>query len=206
MAHRHVRPRPGESAPFHFETVWRTAADRDRVWKVLSDIDAWPTWWPGMSAARILRDGERARLLVRSPLGRHLRILVDLDRAEAPEHAELSVSGDLRGGGTLENREQNGWTYTKITWCVVTRHRLPGALRPVAAWSHDAVMAAGQRGLRRVCGQPGRDRPGSRAVATGIGAASLLSLGALLGWRCWATRRSGRTGGPRERPAPDPAG
>lgn len=150
MTHRHVTARPGESRPFHFETPWQAPASPARTWQVLSDIPAWPTWWPGITSARTLQTREHARLAVQNPLGHHLQLDLTLVAEHPPFSARFTVAGDLRGTGTVALRPTGENTRVTITWCVVTRRRLIRALRPLAAPSHAAVMAAGQRGLRRI--------------------------------------------------------
>lgn len=104
-----------------------------------------------MHAVQGSGEGDRAWLMVRSPLGYRLRFTIDLVSAEAPYAAELAVDGDLRGVGSLRARRDGDGAELKILWCVVTRRRLVRALRPLASWAHAVVMAAGQWGLRRAC-------------------------------------------------------
>lgn len=145
-AHRHTDPEPGESAAFHFETTWRIAASRRRVWDVWSDVSSWQDWWPGLSYSR--RDGDHAQLVVRSPLGYRLRFTLALLASDPPEDARFGVAGDLRGIGHFTGVPDGDGTRVQIVWCVVTRRRLVGLLRPVARWAHGAVMRAGEKGLR----------------------------------------------------------
>ena len=153
--HRHTLPRDGESAPFHFETTWKVRAGLGCVWGVLSDISSWPGWWPGMSRVEMSGDGLHGELVVQSPLGYRLRFTLCLVEKHAPRGAAFSVTGDLRGTGTVRLRSEGETTVVTIMWCVVTRRRLLDRLRPAAAAAHNVVMAAGQRGLRRTCGARG---------------------------------------------------
>lgn len=151
--HRHTDPEPGESAAFHLETTWWIAADLRRVWDVLSDVSSWQDWWPGISRSR--RAGDHARLVVRSPLGYRLRFTVDLLDSHPPEDARFTVAEDLRGTGSFTGVPAGGGTRVRIMWCVVTRRRLIGLVRPVARWAHAAVMRAGEKGLRTAVAQRG---------------------------------------------------
>ena len=151
--HRHTAPGPGESDVFHFETAWWVAAERRRVWEVLSDVSSWQDWWPGITDSR--RTGDHAQLVVRSPLGYRLRFTVDLRDAEPPEYASFDVAVDLRGTGHFTGSPDNGGTRVRIMWCVVTRRRLIALLRPVARWAHAAVMRAGEKGLCTAVAQRG---------------------------------------------------
>ncbi|QGU04229.1 SRPBCC family protein [Corynebacterium comes] len=153
--HRHTRPGDGESAPFHFETTWKAGADLGRVWEALSDISSWPGWWPGMHRVEMAEDGLHGDLVVQSPLGYRLHFTLCLVEKHTPRGAAFSVAGDLRGVGTVHLRPAGETTVVTIMWCVVTRRRLLGRLRPAAVAAHNMVMAAGQRGLRRTCGAHG---------------------------------------------------
>lgn len=187
--HQHIIRQPGESRPFHFETRWRVDAEAGRVWEVLSDIPAWPTWWPGMHRAHVLGNGDRALLVVQSPLGSRLRFTLDLVDAQRPRSAEFTVTGDLRGTGSMTLQTEGTTTLVTITWCVATRRRLIGALRPIAARSHGLVMLAGQHGLRGACGQPGRQEKasGRRLMLALMGTGALLALASgLLAQRKWS--------------------
>lgn len=157
--HRHTAAGQGESAPFHFETTWRVGAGVERTWEVLSDLSAWPRWWPGMRAAHLSRDGSRAALTVQSPFGYRLNFTLDLVDSRPPRTAGFTASGDLRGAGGFRAEPDGTGTRMTIMWCVVTSRRLLSGARPFARLAHGLVMAAGQWGLRRVCSAP-RGSPG----------------------------------------------
>ena len=103
--HHHVRPQAGESAPFHFENRWRVNASVRDVWSVLSDIEAWPQWWPSLPVAVPIDDtiatGSRADIQVDSPIGVTLSFSIELQETEAPYFVIFSAAGDLRGTGAL---------------------------------------------------------------------------------------------------------
>lgn len=171
--HRHVRTLPGESAPFHFESLWTLEHRLDIVFASLLAVDDWPVWWPGIDAARIDGSGSRSAMTVRGPFG--IRLLFDLELIDIVDGVRISFSadGDLRGSGELRvldsaalttsgsTRPQHieartpltdpvrirPQTQLAITWCVVTRRRLLRVLRPMARGGHDRVMAAGDEGL-----------------------------------------------------------
>lgn len=97
-------------------------------------------------------DGLRCNLVVQSPLGYRLRFTLRLVEKHAPRGAGFSATGDLRGIGTVRMKPEGEHTIVSIMWCVVTRRRLLSKLRPATVWAHTAVMAAGQKGLNRICG------------------------------------------------------
>lgn len=149
--HRHVRPYTGESAPFHFENTWRVNASVTDVWSVLSDIESWPQWWPGLPVAVPVDDkispGSRADIQVDSPIGVTLRFGIELQNIAPPNFVKFSATGDLRGIGEWSLHQTGPITIISSVWCVTTR-RLPlRLLRPVATTMHSHVMSAGRHGL-----------------------------------------------------------
>ena len=163
MSHEHVTPRAGESAPFHFDDRWIVDAGIDRVWAVLERVDEWPGWWSGLTAAERIETGpggvdaedlsvttgSRARLLVRAPIGWSLRFSIEVDEVDAPHLIRFQSDGDLRGEGLWTLTASEGVTAIDAMWCVATTRTIIRALRPLSGLMHGAVMAAGERGLRR---------------------------------------------------------
>lgn len=157
--HTHIDTGPGESAPFHFESTWQVPGNPATVWNVLSDMERWPHWWPGMSSARLLRDGDAqgqgktVEFSVSSPLGYSLGFTVAVTSVAAPREATLTVDGDLRGVGLWSARPVGDGTVASIVWCVTSRRRSVRLFRGLAPWAHGWVMRAGERGLtHRVAG------------------------------------------------------
>lgn len=56
--HTHVRPAPGESAPFHLTSQWQIDRPAVQVWEEFQDIARWPAWWPGVRGATVLDSAE----------------------------------------------------------------------------------------------------------------------------------------------------
>lgn len=153
QAHQHVRPHAGESAPFHFENTWRVDASPTQVWSVLSDVDSWPQWWPGLPVAVPVDDrivpGSRADIQVESPIGVTLSFGIELQDTGPPRFVSFSATGDLRGTGVWSLEQMGPITTISSVWCVTTSRLSIRMLRPVATWMHSRVMRAGHRGLAR---------------------------------------------------------
>ena len=161
MSHDHVTPQAGESAAFHFDERWIVDAGIESVWAVLERVDQWPEWWTGLTAAErvgvghddaadiSVTPGSRARLLVRAPIGWSLRFTIEVDEVEAPNLIRFRSEGDLRGEGRWTLTAFEGVTVIDALWCVTTNRTLIRAMRPLSGLMHGAVMAAGERGLRR---------------------------------------------------------
>lgn len=151
--HQHVQPRAGESAPFHFENCWRVNARATDVWSVLSDIESWPQWWPGLPVAVPVDDavvpGSRADIQVDSPIGLTLSFGIELQDTDPPNFVSFSAAGDLRGRGMWSLQQTGPITTITSVWCVTTQRLSLRMMRPVATRMHSLVMRAGHRGLAR---------------------------------------------------------
>ena len=156
------------AADFVLVSNWRIAAPRERVWEALKHPVEWPRWWPFVASVDELDAGDadgvgaRYRFHWTSRLPYSIRLLTTVVEIVAPERIRARAEGDLGGTGTWRLAEDGAATAVEYTWSVDLdrawmRALLP-LLRPVFAWNHNAVMAAGERGLARHLGtaSPGR--------------------------------------------------
>lgn len=138
---------------------WRIDAPRDVVWEALKHPADWPTWWPFVRAVDEIDKGDDAGVGARyrfhwaSRLPYSIRLLTTVTEIRKPDVISARAEGDLRGLGTWRLRDGDGATDVEYTWSVDLdrawmRAFLP-LLRPAFAWNHNAVMAAGESGLRR---------------------------------------------------------
>lgn len=137
---------------------WTIAADRQSVWQALKHPVEWPRWWPFVRAVDELDAGDadglgaRYRFHWASRLPYSIRLLTTVTDIEEPNLIRAQAEGDLRGVGTWKLDDTAGQTNVEYTWSVNLdrswmRALLP-VLRPAFAWNHNAVMAAGEAGLR----------------------------------------------------------
>src|SRR5699024_12628339 len=100
MPHAHTVSGPGESAPFHLVSVWTVPTTAALTWPVLVDVVRWPSWWPGIASARVVRPGSAdglgrcAALVVRSGVGYRVDLQVELTGGAAPEQTSAAGGGD----------------------------------------------------------------------------------------------------------------
>lgn len=148
----------------HFDLVshWHIAAPVERVWAALADASAWPEWWPYVRAVRTVRPGEpggrgtvrQIRWATRLPY--ELLIEVEVVEIVAPERLRGRSRGELRGEGLWLLRGHGAETDVTYVWRVEVAKRWMRWLAPLLAavfrWNHDAVMRAGEAGLRRHLG------------------------------------------------------
>jgi hypothetical protein len=142
-------------ANYRFVTRWRVTAPAAKVWDALQCLS---DWWPGMTVTRYLtpaRDGVGARYerLTRGKLPYSLRYTITVTRFDPPREMTYDSEGDLAGRGGYVLTEAGDTTEVVFTWDVQTTGRsmnlLAPLLKPLFAWNHNYVMAAGKAGLAR---------------------------------------------------------
>jgi uncharacterized protein YndB with AHSA1/START domain len=147
-------------AAYSFVTVWQVPAPVDEVWRVLSDSERYPEWWPSFVGYRLLTPGvtgvgSRAERVVKGRLPYLFRYRTLVTAFDPPRLAAYSAEGDLQGEGrfVLEPDPEAQHTTVTFYWDVQTTGRLMNLLapllKPLFAWNHNAVMAEGERALAR---------------------------------------------------------
>jgi Polyketide cyclase / dehydrase and lipid transport len=145
----------------HFDLVsqWHIDAPVEQVWATLTDPAAWPRWWPYVLGVETLREGgaegvgsvRRILWATRLPY----RIVIEVEAVESVRLQRLRARsrGQLDGEGLWLLRAGEGCTDVTYVWRVRVAKRwmrwLSPLLAPVFRWNHDAVMRAGEDGLRR---------------------------------------------------------
>jgi len=148
---------------FILTSRWRLHASADRVWAVLTDVEAWPRWWRYVRAAHVESRGaadhvgDVARIDWGSALAYGVRLRVTTTLAERPRQLEARAEGDLHGRGLwLLEPAADGAVDVTYRWDVVLHRpwmrRLAPLLRPLFEWNHFVVMRAGARGMARRLG------------------------------------------------------
>jgi hypothetical protein len=155
-------------AGYRFLTIWWTPAGSDRVWEVLADYAAWPTWWRGIQSVDVLRRGDdsgvgtilRQRWRSRVPY----TLLFDLEmlRIESGKLLDGRASGDLVGACRWTFASTSGGTELRFDVDVQTGQwwmnlPIPFASKVVQA-SFKTIMSWGREGLERALGLPVEQR------------------------------------------------
>ena len=159
-------------ADYRFLTVWWAPAATDRVWDVLAEYGAWPTWWRGVRSVEVLRHGDesgvgtvlRQRWRSRAPY----TLVFDLEmlRIEGGKLLDGRASGDLEGACRWTLTPVDGGTELRFDADVRTGRwwmnlPIPFAPRVVRA-SFETIMDWGREGLARKLGAPVELRPTER--------------------------------------------
>ena len=143
-------------------------ATPDEVWNVLSDVAAYPKWWPALRGVSVLRHQEGllgSEFEVRPFLGRTFRIR--FEELEGRESVRLRFfDGALEGPGGFHLREAGGGTQVRYEMDVFTRGMRIAALSQILPyeWIHRSRMRSVLRRLKR------RLKAVRRATAAGVAA------------------------------------
>lgn len=147
------------SSADYFELVshWHLDAPVEHVWRVLSDAERWPEWWPCVEAVEKIDPGEpggehsRWRYTWKTMLPYKLRFELCVTRIQAPALLEADVIGDVCGRGVCRIARTDNRTTVRYEWTVRT-HRgwmkwLARIARPIFLWNHRMVMNQGEATL-----------------------------------------------------------
>jgi hypothetical protein len=144
---------------YSFVTRWFFEAPLDRVFAVIDDAGAWPSWWRSVASVQVVESGAGdgigrvARTTWRTALGYGLTFDARVTRREPPRLIEVEAMGDLAGRGRWSLAPEREGTAVVYEWNVVTHKAwmnwLAPVLRPAFAWNHDNVMRRGGEGLGR---------------------------------------------------------
>jgi len=147
------------STRFRLITDWRFAAPRAPVWKALTALEEWPTWWRAVAKVEPIAAGDEhgigavRRMTWRTALPYTLTFDMRITRIAPMALIEGRAEGELAGFGRWTIGGDDARTAVRYEWIVdVTRpwqRLLAPVLRPVFAWNHNVVMGWGQQGLSR---------------------------------------------------------
>ena len=153
---------PQEVTQYHLTTRWSLDAPVGSVWAELTRPEAWPQWWKGMAAVRLLEQGDSSGMGAyrRITWGRALasRLTFNLRTVKIEPRAliESVADGQLTGVGRWQLIRAGAGTEVQHDWIVNVN--LPGI--PVIAglagllfkWNYRLHMEAGRRGLENRVG------------------------------------------------------
>jgi len=148
-----------DATEFVLLSHWRIDAPLQRVWDVLHDPTCWPAWWPYVASVDKLDNGDPDGIGARycfhwtSRLPYSIRITTQVVEVARLQTIRATASGDLQGEGIWRLRADGTATRVEYTWRVTLDRAwmrwFAPLLRPAFTWNHNAVMAAGEAGLRR---------------------------------------------------------
>ena len=151
-------------AEYRFTTLWWTDAVTERVWDVLANYAAWPTWWTGIQSVEVLRRGDESgvgtvlRHRWRSRVPYTLVFDLEMLQIESGKLLDGHASGDLDGACKWTLVPVNGGTQLRFDVDVRTSRwwmnlPVPFTSRIVQS-SFNTLMGWGRQGLARTLGAP----------------------------------------------------
>ncbi len=139
------------AAPFTFDRRFSFDVDPDVFWTTVSRTDRYPAWWTWLREfdSEGLREGERARCVIRAPLPYTLRFEVHVERVVDRKLVATRIEGDLDGPARLEVAPATGGCTARLVWSLRLRdpllRRLALVGRPAMSWAHDRIVDVGVR-------------------------------------------------------------
>jgi hypothetical protein len=147
---------------FDLVTQWRLAAPLDRVWKLVVEVEEWPSWWPAVKRVELIEPGDAdgigavRRLTWGTALPYSLTFDVRTVRVEPQRIVEGRAFGELDGTGLWTLSRDGSITVARYDWRVeLTKpwmRTLAALLCPAFAWNHHKVMGWGEAGARKRLG------------------------------------------------------
>lgn len=138
-----------------YSRAFRFAVSPGQMWDALSEPWRFATWWGWLSEFDVhgegLHDGVVLSGVVSPPVPYRMRVVVNLERCEAPRAIDARVEGDLRGPAHLLLEPDGDGTRAQVDW-TVEMMQLPMRLacrvaHPLFRWGHDRVVEMTLRGL-----------------------------------------------------------
>jgi hypothetical protein len=123
----------------------------EEIWALISDVDAYRTWWPWLRAfdAHGFVAGDEWKCQVQPPLPYAVRFRVLIDHVAAPNEVRARVEGDVIGTAVLVLEEQGEGCVAHLSSSLAPGNatlRLVSRLAsPIARFGHDWVLDSGAR-------------------------------------------------------------
>jgi hypothetical protein len=160
IGYKHSHCAGGGGPMFDLTTEWRLAAPRARVWAIIHGVEAWPGWWPHVTAVRPIAPGDADGLgavhefVWRTALPYRIVLRMRVVAADPLVRIEGVAAGDLEGRGIWTFEDAPEGTLVRYRWCVRTEKPWMKAtarlLYRLFAWNHGKVMEGGRIGIERL--------------------------------------------------------
>jgi uncharacterized protein YndB with AHSA1/START domain len=156
-----------EVTQYHLTTRWLLDAPVGSIWAELTRPEAWPVWWRGMAAVRLLEQGDSSgmgayrQITWQGVLPARFTFNMRTVKVQPRALIESVADGQLTGVGRWQLTRAGTGTQVQHDWIVnVALPGMPlvGAIAGLLfRWNHRALMAAGRRGLEsRVAARSGQ--------------------------------------------------
>jgi hypothetical protein len=143
---------------YGFTHAWEVPAPAETIWKTLTDYQAWPGWWEGLSTIESLTPqsplgkGSRIRSTWKGTLPYSICFDAEITSFYPYFYLEFQVTGDLVGNGCCKFSSCTRGTRIQLTWQVVPtifwiRMSAPFA-RSIFQENHDQIMHQAEQGMK----------------------------------------------------------
>jgi hypothetical protein len=138
----------------HSERHYRLGAGRPEVWRALTSVERYRSWWPWLEHfdGTAFESGATWSCVVKPPLPYRLRFRITLDEVREGEAARARVDGDIRGRAEIVlTAAQQGCELALCSELDAAGGAAKSLVRwmPwVAAFGHDWVIDTGARQFR----------------------------------------------------------
>lgn len=143
---------------YNFLTEGTFEVEPEVVWRVISNPESMPLWWPGVKKADVkgadkeLKKGMEIDCAVKGLLG-DLAFTMTVAEIEPFKMLRFESRGDLEGEGLcLIKKSQNGQTEVTFKWGVRTTglamNLFGTVLKPLFCANHNRVMRKGYEALK----------------------------------------------------------
>ena len=146
-------------AQYRFLDRWFVPAPIDRVYEIVGDIAAYPSWW-GDSFLEVEGDaglpypGRRADVLARGFLPYKVRWSATVRSCDPPHRIDVDLDGDFVGEGTWLLETVDGGTKAELDWRPAVEKpvvkQLSPVLKPLFSSNHRWAMRRGQEAIVRL--------------------------------------------------------
>jgi uncharacterized protein YndB with AHSA1/START domain len=147
---------PRDLPEYHFVDHWHVPAPIERVYDVLGDVVAYPTWWGDVWVAAegepgLPVPGRVTRVVSRGFLPYKLRFTITCLEVDRPRRIHSRLNGDFEGTGTWTFEPTGDETDATLDWHPsvakpIVRLFTP-VVRPLFRANHDWAMTRGQQHL-----------------------------------------------------------
>lgn len=134
---------------------FRFGAEPDEVWRAISKVEEYRSWWPWLRRfdANSVAEGERWPCTIRPPMPYALHFTVELQEVVAPERIHATVTGDITGEARVTLTAVDGGSEVRLVADLAPANgplRTVATLAPwLARFGHDWVLDTGFRQFRR---------------------------------------------------------
>jgi uncharacterized protein YndB with AHSA1/START domain len=144
---------PASGIPGTITTVHRyeLPLPREEVWKLISDVSQYRTWWPWLRAfdGVALTAGDEWRCEVQPPVPYPVRFGVVIEHVEVATLVRATVEGDVVGVATLTLDDADTGCTATLDSSLAPGNRALGLVSrfagPIARFGHDWVLDSGAR-------------------------------------------------------------